>query len=294
MEDENKNMPNVGGEKKEVHYHYHMDKKGGPAGSVRTEKRPGEMHYHYYYEPPKMKKPRSAKPTIAGVLLLIQALMTVIAVIFLVGAGFFVSDPAGGFMFFGGEETGDITGTVTLLNGDPVENATITVVGSQLMTTTDENGDYLIYNVPLGNQQIKVEKEGYNTIILKTFVESENVDMNMDPNNADEPKNENDFVLTEGNEIIKKGSYPPMEFFKNFLLVCGVVLLILAVVVLIGAFASFRRENFKLALAGAIAGTITLGIFAFIALFILILAKDEFKDPKLDTPSEGPLGGESS
>jgi hypothetical protein len=280
-------------EKKEVHYHYHMDEVGPPGGSVPVEKKPGEMHYHYYYEPPKLKKPKSAKPTIAGILLLIHALTTIAIVVLLIGAGFFISDPGSGFLGFGGEDSGDITGTVTFLNGTPVENATVSVVGTQYVTSTDENGDYLIYNIPVGNQKIMVEKEGYNTIILKTYVEPENMDMDMDPNNSNKAKNHNDFVLTEGDEVIEKGSYPPIEFIKNIMIICGFVLIILAIIALIGAYASFKRENFKLALAGAIAGTVTLGIFAIIALFILILAKDEFKSSHKDITQMGPFGGEN-
>lgn len=293
MEEEKiKNIPKKDGEKKEIHYHYHMDEAGMPGGPVPIEKKPGELHYHYYYEPPKLTKPRSAKPTIAGVLLLIHAIITIGIVVLLIGAGFFISDPGSGFMFFGGDDSGDITGTVTLLNGSPIENATVSVVGTTLVTNTDENGDYLIYNAPLGNQKIKVEKEGYNTIILKTYIEPENMDM--DSNDPDKTKNENDFVLTEGNEVIEKGSYPPLDLIKNLLIVCGSVLVILSIIALIGAYASFKRENFKLALVGAIAGTITLGLFAIIALFILILAKDEFKKPQKGTAQMGPLGGENS
>lgn len=296
MEEEKiENTPDATGDKKEVHYHYHMDEEGVPPGAMSTEKKPGEVHYHYYHEPPHMKKPRSAKPTIAGVLLLLHTIITVIAVIFLIGAGLFISDPGSGFMFFGGEDSGDITGTVTSFSdGLPLENATVSVVGTELTTLTNENGDYLIYNVPLGNQKIRVEKEGYDTIILKTFVESENMDMDMNPNKHDNGKNQNDFVLTEGNDVIEKGSYPPLDIIRNLMVVCGVVLIILTIIALIGAYASFKRENFRLALAGAIAGTISLGIFAFIALFILLLAKDEFQKPQKDTPSEEPSRGEMS
>lgn len=292
MEEEKiENIPDESGEKKELHYHYHMDEKGGSQGPI--QKREGEVHYHYYYEPPKMKKPRSAKPTIAGVLLLIHAIIALIVVVFIIGAGFFISDPGGGFLAFGGEDSGDITGTVTFINGTPVEDATISVVGTQLVTQTNEDGDYLIYSVPVGNQKIMVEKEGYDTIILKTFVEPENMDMDMDSNNQDKTKNDNDFVLTEGNAVIEKGSYPPLDLIRNLVIVCGVVLIILSIIALIGAYASFKRENFKLALAGAIAGTISFGLFAFIALFILVLAKDEFKKPQNDTAQPGPLGGEA-
>jgi hypothetical protein len=294
MEDENKNMPDAEGDKKEVHYHYHMDEKEGPQAPGPTQKREGELHYHYYYEPPKMKKPKSAKPTIAGVLLLLHAIFNIAMVVLIIGAGFFMSDPGSGFIFFGGEDSGDITGTVTSFSdGSPIENATVSIVGTELTTLTNENGDYLIYNVPLGNRKIMVEKEGYDTIILKTYVEPENMDMSMDPNDPDRDKNDNDFVLTDGNDVIEKGNYPPLNILRNLLLVCGVILVILSIIALIGAYFSFKRENYKFALAGAIAGTISMGLFAFIALFILLLAKDEFKDPKKDTAPNGPLGGEA-
>lgn len=290
---ENENLPEKADEKKEVHYHYHMDEKGVPQSPGPIQKKPGELHYHYYYEPPKMTKPRSSKPTIAGVLLLIHGLFSIALIALLIFAGVFVSDLGSGFELFGEESTGDIRGTVTFLNGTAVEDATVTVVDTQLITTTDENGDYLIYNVPTGNQKIMVEKEGYNTIILKTFVEPENINMQSNHNgDTDKNKNEHDFVLTEGNEDLERGSYPPFDLIRNVLLVCTSVLIVLSIFSLIGAYAAFKRENFKLALGGAIAGVLSLGIFALIALFILLLAKDEFKKTQKDTLSEGPVEGE--
>jgi hypothetical protein len=292
---ENENLPNKADEKKEVHYHYHMDEKGVPKGSGPIQKKPGELHYHYYYEPPKMIKPRSSKPTIAGVLLLIHGIFNIALILLLIFAGVFVSDLGSGFEFFGEEGTGDITGTVTFLNGTSVENATISIVDTQFITTTDENGNYLIYNVPTGNQKIMVEFEGYNTIILKAFVEPENMDMQTHQNgDTDQNKNEHDFVLTEGDDILERGSYPPFEFIRNILLVCAAVLIVLSIFSLIGAYAAFKRENFKLAIGGAIAGVLSLGLFALIALFILLLAKDEFKKSQKDTAPVGPLGGETS
>jgi hypothetical protein len=134
-------LPESPGEKKEVHYHYHMDEMRGPQSPGPYQKKPGEEHYHYYYEPPKMKKPRSAKPTIAGVLLLLHAISSVAMVALLIWAGLFIADPAGGFAFFGEGDTGDITGSVTFLNGTSVEDATVSVVGTSFTTQTDENGD---------------------------------------------------------------------------------------------------------------------------------------------------------
>ena len=294
MEEEKRNVvdkPESSGKDKEIHYHYHMDEKPGPTGPVTTEKRPGETHYHYYYEPPRMKKPRSSKPTIAGVLLVIQAIMSIVGVIFIIAAGMFLGNPADGFMFFGGEDTADITGSVISFDDKlAVENATITIVGTDLTTTTNARGEYLIYNVPVDNQRIQVEKEGYNTMIRKVFIEPGDMNMQMDSNRQSD--DEMEFTLTEGDGIIEDGEYPPWDLIRNLVLVCGVALVILTILVIIGAYASFKRENFRLAIVGAIAGTISLGLFAFIALFILLLAKDEFKKPQKDTPSQGPLGGE--
>jgi len=44
--------------------------------------------------------------------------------------------------------TSTLTGEVTLSSGSPVEDATVIVSGTHLMTKTDEDGDYSILNVP--------------------------------------------------------------------------------------------------------------------------------------------------
>jgi hypothetical protein len=292
MEEKNNNKTQEpAGTKKEMHYHYHMGERGYPQGPVSSGGKPGELHYHYYYEPPRIKKGRSSKPTIAGVLLLLHAVFSILVAVAFFGSGMFVGDLGSGFEFMGSEGDGDIIGTITLLDGTPVENATITIVDTQLITQSDDQGNYLLYNVPSGNQKIRVEKQGYSIMVFKAFISPTPADTNIE---AKDYNNRFDFTLTEGNEVIEKGSYPPWELIRNILIVCAVVIIVLSVFVLIGAYAAFKRQNYGLAIGGAVAGVITLGILPIIALFILVLAKDEFKKPQMDTPpSVGPVGGET-
>lgn len=272
--------------KEDVHYHYHMDeakppgnKEGYPYKEQKEagpQKKPGEVHYHYYYEPPKMGKKKSSKPTIAGALLLIHAILAILLGTMLVFAGSFVGELGGGMEFFGDDGKGDVIGTVTLLDGTPVENATVSIVDEGLSTLTDSDGNYLIYNVPTGNQKIKVEKEGYDTIILKTFIKSS--DINKDKRNKDDDfDNKHDFIMREGDEIIERGSYPPFGMIRNILYICAILFIVLSIITIIGGISAIMRKNYWLAILGSITGIITLGIFALIALFILILAKDEFR-----------------
>ncbi len=261
------------GEPGEVHHHYHMG--GGPPGTMRTEQRPGEMHYHYYYEPPRQIKRRSSKPTIAGALLIINALLAFVLVGFLVTVGWMFTSSDGSFEVFGMEDKGDITGTVVYDNGTPAEGVSISIEGEDFITQTNEDGRYYLYDVPSGNQKIVVEKDGYNTIIYKAFVDpSKSTHTSSDQ--TVEGGNEFDFTLTEGNQTLERGSYPPWDLISRILIVCAALMLIFAIITLIGGYYAIKRTHFGIALTGAILGVITGGILALIALFILLISKEEF------------------
>lgn len=63
---------------------------------------------------------------------------------------------------------GKISGAV--VNGQdnaPLVGATVRVVGSNLVTKTDEDGEYFIINVPVGQYDLSVTHVGYETIIRK-------------------------------------------------------------------------------------------------------------------------------
>jgi hypothetical protein len=248
---------------------------GVPAGY--PDPRAYDVHYHYYYEPPRYTKPKSTKTTVAGVLLIITAILGLIAGVAAVGLG------GMGFEMFYEDSEGDVFGTVKFQNGTGIENVTVSIVGEDLSTQTDSDGYYAIYNVPAGNHKIKVEKEGYNTIIYETFVSSSDFNME-DPGESDDSHdvekrdNEIDFVLTAGDEELERGSNTPWGLIEGFLVVCGALIVIFSIFAIIGAIHAFKRKSWKIAILGSILGLFTIvgSLFAFIALLIIALSRDEF------------------
>jgi hypothetical protein len=270
----------------EVHYHYH----GGYGQSYSrssVEKGPnGEkkmVHHHYYYEPPRPYVEKSNKPKIAGALIIITAILGIIfgGALF-VGAALF-SDMEGFIGAFSPTETGEVTGKITLVNGTPVENVNVSIVGEDISTMTDADGEYSLLEVPMGNKKIKIEKEGYTTIIKKAFINPSNSDanINVDPEADPGGGNEHDFVLTPGTGVTNTGEYPPFELFSAFMAACGLMALIFSVIAIIGGYFAMKRRNFGMAAAGAFFGILAVGfgigtVMGIIALLVLFLAKDEF------------------
>jgi hypothetical protein len=248
-----------------------------------------DVHYHYYYEPPKAKPGKSSKPTIAGALLIIHGILAIILAGLLIWGGTFLADMDEDSDFFGFGNEGDITGMVTYQNGTPAEGVTITVMDTEKTTQTDADGLFSMYNVPAGNQKILVEKDGYNTIEYKTFINPSSPDGNK-PNNQNQD-NDYDFTITPGNEVVEQGTYVPLELIGAFLYVCGAIVIILAIISIVGGVFALQRRNYGFTLAAGVAGIFSLGILAAIALFILIISKDEFKKQDETPPPTTPGGG---
>jgi hypothetical protein len=179
-----------------------------------------------------------------------------------------------GFAFFGEEQNGDITGTVVAINGTPIADVNISIIGEPLSTKTDSDGNYIIYNVPSGNQKIMVEKEGYVTIIYKAFISPSQHSRDKE----NDFSNEYDFTLQSGEGVVEKGSYPPWDLIRGMTTVCGVLMVVFSIVILIGAIQAFRRTGWGIAMTGAVLGLFTVmgTLFALIAIFILVISKDEF------------------
>jgi hypothetical protein len=62
-----------------------------------------------------------------------------------------------------------IHGVIRDTNGNPVGNATVTIQGTTLTTTTDENGSYEFMNPPSGSQMLIITKPGYQELIAGKF-----------------------------------------------------------------------------------------------------------------------------
>ncbi len=237
-------------------------------------------HHHYYYEPPRPRYRRSSKPGIAGALLILTAIIGIVVSGILIFSGMFVGNIDDGISFPGAEDTGDVTGKVRYMNGTPAENVTISIVGEDLVTQTDGEGNYVIFNVPTGNQKIQVEKDGYNTIIYKTFISPSESEWRSDRNDDGswDHENKQDFTITTGDDTLNRGSYPPWGMIGGFIFVCAVLMIVFSIVALIGGYYAIKRRKFKFALLGAILGILTLvgALFSLIALFILIISRNEF------------------
>ena len=72
--------------------------------------------------------------------------------------------------------------------------------------------------------------------------------------------------------------------------VCGAIIIITAIISIIGGIFALQRRHYGFAVVGAVAGVISLGILALIALFILIISKDEFKKQDETPPPKTPTG----
>ena len=285
---DSKSMPKTkkGKDKEEIHYHYHQ---GGPESTSPSkevvEKGPHgkSIHHHYYYEPPTRTEYRSSKPGIAGSLLIIAGILGIV----MAGAMFAGSVVFGNFEGmvenFSPTDPVDISGKVTFTNGDPVENATVSIIGHNLSTETDENGVYYMYNAPFGQQRIRVELDGYNTIIQKVYITPEERKSDWEGFSEEEDLGSKyNFVLTPGDDTIEKGSYPDWGFIEGILKVCGTVIIILSIITLTAGLFALKRKMFPFVVIGAVVGIFTMGfiigtIMCIIALFILLLSKDEFK-----------------
>ena len=67
-------------------------------------------------------------------------------------------------------ETGRLAGRVlNEYNGEPVKNATIAILGEKKRTITDHNGNYFIFNVPIGTYDIEASKSGFKGETIKNI-----------------------------------------------------------------------------------------------------------------------------
>ena len=64
--------------------------------------------------------------------------------------------------------SGKVAGTITdAATGEPLQGATIKVVGTQIATEADADGEFYIINLPVGTHTVSVSRVGYETVILE-------------------------------------------------------------------------------------------------------------------------------
>jgi hypothetical protein len=278
--------------KKEVHYHYHQGAGRASTQTVSEKKNGSEVtsvHHHYYYEPPRIEKERSSKPKIVGAMLYIVGIISVIFAIFILVTASVFGGIEGMIEGFSGMDSGEVWGKVTYGDGSPAENVTIIIVDEDINTTTDANGEYLLRDIPIGVQLLRVEIEGYKTIEKTIFVNAEKKqdftktrnDGVSIPEGSTNPENDHNFGLELGSGVVEEGEEIPFDILTSLLYFCGIISLLMSVIVIAGGYYAMKRKKFYFVALATVCGIFTIGFFissimSFIALFILILARKEF------------------
>ena len=239
---------------------------------------------------------KSSKPVIAGSLLFIVGIIGIIFSGIVIGGGL-IMDSIEDIPFQGFSVT-SMDGTIIDSSGNPVSDVTITLVGSHLETRTNENGSYRIQGIPSGYHQIRIEKEGYNTVVYNTYIISgndfsgfmgENEQIKNDPLINDDGTY--DFQISQGNETYEYGSETPphqlfFEKFGGWISGFGVITLFCSILSIVGGYFSLMRKNHIFVILCSIAAIFSFGFFigsllAIIALIIVILSSNEFEEKPL-------------
>jgi len=110
-------------------------------------------------------------------------------------------------------QTGKIIGKVTLKNGEPIPFANIAVANTQLGTASDENGNFVIENVPLGKHKLLFSAIGYNSFSRKVTVSGAVTKITL---KTEENAEQLDEIVVTGTmkAISRKKSPVPVEVFS--------------------------------------------------------------------------------
>ncbi len=207
-------------------------------------------------------KPKSMKPVIAGILLVI---------IFLSGIGI------SGILLFSFDTLGkmdtpsEFRGRVVDEGGHPLEGIKVEVIGHPGSdAVTDKNGYFILKNITSGEQELYITAEGYKNLTAKVFVLPMNITIPYEK-----------FVMERGSgEIEQKGLLMRVLELGPLL---AASLTVLSIVALVGGIMAIIRKYFIIGVIGAVVGTIA-GLFTIIgfvlgiiALALIIVSKDEFE-----------------
>ena len=207
-------------------------------------------------------KPKSMKPVIAGILLII---------IFISGIAM------SGVLLLSFDSLNKVSmpsefkGKVVDESGKALEGIQIEVAGHpELNTTTDEKGYFIIKNITSGKQELHLTGEGYKSLNAEIFVLPWNITIYSEK-----------FVMKEGNGEIEQKSLIIKLFEFGPLL--SSIIIVLSVGALIGGILAITRKYFVIAMIGTVIGIIA-GFFTLIgivlglaALILLLISKDEFE-----------------
>ena len=202
-------------------------------------------------------KPRTNKPMIAAVLLVVVFSMGITTAVF---SETFLETSINVASGIGIKGTAEIS-VINHLN-QSMDNVSITI--NNAITDTNVDGLFHLENVTLGIQSVYINKSGYESIEREILVLP--------------------FIVTHHEIKMEEGTGNINVAFDT--LGCSLIFAILSVFALISAVACLKREHFDVAVAGSIIGLFSIGFFligaviSIIAFVIIMKCKEEFDDGK--------------
>ena len=194
---------------------------------------------------------------------LITALLVIVGVLGLATATFLAMDLSGeGLDGILGEGKADITGQVREGDGRLVQGATVTYVDGSKSSVTGITGYYFLEDVDTGKVKIRMEAEGYVTVIKTVYLERGNYIL--------------DFYAEKGEGTVEvKGdpvAQPADALPGRILLVIGIAAC--SVMAFIAAIAAYLHRWYPLVIIGSLLGILTWGWFigSIISVACLLIA----------------------
>ncbi len=169
--------------------------------------------------------PRTWKPLLAGLLLII------VAVGGFLYSGIYIAIPESPWV---SGESGQILGQVNAKNGTALAGALVSVGDRE--GKTNETGHFDLKDVDTGRQVIVVEAPGYRQLRWRTVITGGN-------------PLAYSFVLTAGNGT---ETHDDVEGLNGGFYSCGALMMIFTSIILVGALFCFQRKRYPLATTGAI------------------------------------------
>jgi hypothetical protein len=234
------------------------------------------------YPPPGMPAPPpTRKPVIAGILLIVAALI-------MIGYSAYqltldeddYSEVVNTSLSTTTTANVDISGTVVDSNNTPMAGVDLRIVFDRknINTTTDEAGEFTLKSVPTGKQIIVISKANYSTINHKIFVETS------------EYRNYEDydliFEMEEGQGVVQSGDYKSQlaGTLTAIMRICALIAIIVSVLMIVAGYFVRKRQKRVLGMIACVMGIIFgLGaiyiptVLSIIALYMIIKSKYEFQ-----------------
>jgi hypothetical protein len=215
-------------------------------------------------------KPRSRKPIIAGVFLIITFLAGVLfwGPLYLDHENFITEASTQG------QWNLSFQGKIVNETGVALPNVTIALDNASTSVYTDTGGLFTLDDISWGYHLLHLSKTNFTTTHITIFVPPFHL-----------WENQEEYILLQGNSEINLDSQMVKDM-NSYIPPLSILFLVFSVMALLGGLFSLQRKMLPLSLLGSILGIFTLGIFligsilSIVALILIIYSRYEFGEKK--------------